>query len=102
MHPCLLYSYVASASFLLCLLALCVASVVSISVSVVVRVSWTEGDIVRVGKPHTSLSTTSLSILQNIVCVLIPGIEQPGQNVVLEKKIGTWNSDRDLPITEYS
>ena len=25
--------------------------------SVVVRVSWTEGDSVRVGKPHTSLST---------------------------------------------
>jgi hypothetical protein len=24
---------------------------------VVVRVSWTEGDSVRVGKPHTSLST---------------------------------------------
>jgi hypothetical protein len=34
----------------------CLFSVLPL-LSVVVRVSWTEGDSVRVGKPHTSLST---------------------------------------------
>ncbi len=34
----------------------CLLSVLPL-LSVVVRVSWTEGDSVRVGKPHTSLST---------------------------------------------
>jgi hypothetical protein len=46
-------SRLASASFP----SLPVCSLCCLCCSVVVRVSWTEGDSVRVGKPHTSLST---------------------------------------------